>query len=153
MVPCPARQALTRALALWMPRERGKAFVGVPWVVFQDRNRQRTFGQFADFPVVVEEPVLKALSQDKVQLRLVEQMIDVPKISSKDQILQGTRNRVLKIVPKIDRFSGQSFAVRQESDSPGSADDKTVGGCAQDRVSRQNPAMLSVSVTGCRTTT
>ena len=48
-------------------------------------------------------------------------------------------------VPKIDRSSGPSFAVRQESDSRGSraADDKTVGGCAQDRASRQNPAMAS----------
>ena len=54
-----------------MPRERGKVCL---WECrgpfFQDRNRQRTFEQFADFPVVVEEPVLKALSQDKVQLRL-----------------------------------------------------------------------------------
>ena len=48
-----------------------------------------------------------------------------------------------------------NLAVRQESDSRGSSapGDRTVGGCAQDRASRQNPAMLTLSVTGCRTTT
>ena len=59
--------------------------------VLQDRIRQRTFEQFADTPAwqVVEEPVFK------VQKRLVEQMIEVQKISSKDQTLQRTKDQML----------------------------------------------------------
>ena len=44
-----------------------------------DKTQQRTFEHFDDFPEVVEQPVLKAFSHGKVQQRLVEQMIEVPK--------------------------------------------------------------------------
>ena len=53
-------------------------------IVFQDKAQQRTVVHFADFPVVVEELVLNAFSQGKVQQRLVEHMTEVPKNSSKD---------------------------------------------------------------------
>ena len=71
-------------------------FVGVPKIVFQDRIWQRTFEQFAGSPAL-EEPVFKVFTEDRVEQRLVEQTTEVLQISSKDQILQRTRDQILDV--------------------------------------------------------
>ena len=84
--------------------------------------------------------------------RLVEQMVEVLKVWSKDQILQSPREQTLDdLVPQIcgvvdrcaqDHKQGPNLAEHQKSDSRDSwaADDKSVGGRAKNRFSRQNPA-------------
>ena len=97
-VACPSTKFCmagtdSRVDALSVPHDCGKRqeqLMEMPNVASQDRIQQRTFVQFADFPVVMEELFLKAFSQGKVQQRLVDQMIEVPKSSSKDHNLQST---------------------------------------------------------------
>ena len=65
--------------SLYDPRQ--EQVVEMQDFTFKDRIQHRTFVQLADFPAVMEELVFKTVSQDKVQLCLVDQMTVVTKIS------------------------------------------------------------------------
>ena len=86
-------------------------------MVSHDRIRQRTFEQFAEIPAlrVVAELVFKVFFQDRVQQHCREQK-EVPKISSKDQILQRTSQILdVPVPPMMDQLREVPKMVSQDS--------------------------------------
>ena len=136
------------ALDVPMPL-RKEQLVEVPTFVFQGRIQQRTFEQFADNPEV-EELVFKVVSQDRVQQRVVEQNIEVPvdKFISQISVKSVEVVKTVFLMRVSERSCEHGGGIRSFQDleprpnvtrCSRAADDRTVGGCAHDRVSRQTP--------------